>query len=829
MEFGLEAGQGEPGVLVQAANLRRVTSRLLASTILYSASVGLSSPTFAQQSAPTSAQSRAIQFSIAAQPLPAAINTFIRATGWQVGYSTRITDGLRSTAVSGSMPPAQALRTLLSGTGISVRFTGANTATLVSPSVAAGSLPDGAIQLDQIDVQGAGNPNSTMTPMPAYAGGQVATGGQLGMLGNRSVMNTPFNQTSYTQKTIHDQQARTLEDVLDNDPSVRPMAGAGSGFNAFFIRGFSFDGTDAGLNGLYGIAPTGSAINGMVERVEVLKGPTALLNGMPPLSSVGGAVNLVTKRAGDEPLTQLTTGFVPRGHGSVHLDVGRRFGEGNACGARFNGTLEGGETSIENNDFRLGQAALGLDCRTENFRVSADFIYQSQKLDGATRFVRFNTGVPVLQAPDASKSVVPSWWGVNSSSKLAMLNAEYDLTSNITAYAAVGALDNGSIQINGFPTVIDTSGNFLGSARAIDSYTRGISAQGGIRGNFDTGPVKHAVNINVSHLDREQGTGLLNGTAFSSNIYNPAFVPDQNLRPPAAKKSSALTLSSVGISDTLSILDERVQFTVGVRRQQVNSANFNTATGAQTAAYDSYAWSPAYAVLVKPLENVSLYANYIEGLQPGQVIGAGFSNEGQVFAPYQTKQFEAGVKVDWGRVTTTASFFQITQPSAITIPGTPLPSMSIDGENRNRGVELNAFGALTDDLRLLGGVMFIDGRQVSTANGLNDGKKAIGVPDVQVNFGAEWDTPFVKGLTLGGRVIYTSAQYVTPDNTQRIPGWTRFDLGARYTFEGPWNKPIVVRFDVRNVFDKNYWNSVNFGYVGLGAPRTFLLSTTFNF
>src|SRR5690606_3919590 len=53
-----------------------------------------------------------------------------------------------------------------------------------------------------------GNPAPTkaLGNLPAaYAGGQVATGGGLGMLGNRSAMDTPFSQTSYTAKTIQDQ------------------------------------------------------------------------------------------------------------------------------------------------------------------------------------------------------------------------------------------------------------------------------------------------------------------------------------------------------------------------------------------------------------------------------------------------------------------------------------------------------------------------------------------------------------------------------------------------------------------------------------------------
>lgn len=68
------------------------------------------------------------------------------------------------------------------------------------------------------------------SPAPAYAGGQVAQGGTLGLLGSTSVMNTPFSTVNYTSKLIEDQQARTAADTLINDSSVRSTTG-GNGFD----------------------------------------------------------------------------------------------------------------------------------------------------------------------------------------------------------------------------------------------------------------------------------------------------------------------------------------------------------------------------------------------------------------------------------------------------------------------------------------------------------------------------------------------------------------------------------------------------------------------
>jgi iron complex outermembrane receptor protein len=241
-------------------------------------------------------------------------------------------------------------------------------------------------------------------------------------------------------------------------------------------------------------------------------------------------------------------------------------------------------------------------------------------------------------------------------------------------------------------------------------------------------------------------------------------------------------------------------------------------------------WTPAYAIVVKPVENISLYANYIQGLQTPHVVGGAFTNVGTVFAPGVTTQTETGVKLDMGRLTTTMSLFEIEQPSIITVGVTPNASQQLNGRQRNRGAEINVFGEITPAIRVLGGVALIDGIQVNTPNGATDGRKAPGVAAINANIGAEWDTPFVRDLTLTGRVIYTAPQYVNVTNTLTLPEWTRVDIGARYTLTSPWNgKPIVIRANIENVFNKAYWASAYSGVITLAAPRTYLVSTTFNF
>lgn len=72
----------------------------------------------------------------------------------------------------------------------------------------------------------------------AYAGGQVARGGRLGLLGNKGVMDTPFATTNYTAQRLEDQQAVTLAEVLGSDPSTRFTGQIGGVTDSFYIRGF---------------------------------------------------------------------------------------------------------------------------------------------------------------------------------------------------------------------------------------------------------------------------------------------------------------------------------------------------------------------------------------------------------------------------------------------------------------------------------------------------------------------------------------------------------------------------------------------------------------
>ncbi|MCK1516318.1 TonB-dependent receptor [Bradyrhizobium sp. 190] len=693
-------------------------------------------------------------------------------------------------------------------------------------------------------------------PPAPYAGGQVATGGSLGLLGNRGVMDTPFNQTSYTAELIANQQARTIRDVLMNDPSVRVIQAAGGGADSLFVRGFYLDSGDYGLNGLYGIAPYYSIGANFIERVEVLKGPSAVLNGMTTGGTgvasggaVGGSVNLVTKHAPDIDITRLTSTYVSKSQFGGNIDVSRRYGEHKEWGVRLNSTYSNGNTPWNRQTDEFGNVHLGLDYRGENARLAVDLGYQADNLNPPMRFFNIPATTTLIPPPPkAGHNFQVPWAYYAPTDFFSTVKGEVDVNDWVTAYASFGYHDSNINYAYPSPNLSNVAPGALtsppGAFQLGGLWSRPfagketfetLAGETGIRANVDTGPVNHAFNINYSINDRTYNQKVWTRSASPLadiifwNLYtDPTNIPKPNFTTLSASQLTNVNITSVGVSDTMSLLNKRIQLTVGVRRQTAGSEVTNYLTpGLSRPETDMSVWTPAYALVLKPVENISLYANYIEGLQTPHVVGTGFTNIGTVFPPGQTKQAEAGVKIDTGRLTTTMSVFDITQPSIIAVGTVQL----LNGEQRNRGVELNVFGEITPAIRLLGGLALIDGKQVKTANnGATDGRTAVGVPAVTANIGAEWDTPFMRDLTLTGRVIYTSSQYVNVTNTLTLPEWTRVDIGARYTFTSPWNgKPIVIRANIENVFNEAYWASAYSGVITLAAPRTYLLSTTFNF
>lgn len=781
----------------------------------------ISAASFAVPAFAAVAEAKTIAFNVPAGALGDSLSFFARQSGITLTFDPTLVKGKTVGALKGEMTKEEGLHQLLKNTDLeSVTEDGIIVIKRIPVSNNGGVLPE-IVVTDSKGIPG--------ELSKRYAGGQVAKGGSMGLLGNKGFMDTPFNQTNYTSKTIEDIQARSLSDVLIVDPSVR-LSSARTNINEdFSIRGFAVTNSDVAINGMFGLAPFFRTPVESAERVEVLKGPSALLNGIPPSGNVGGNINLIPKRAGNDPLTRVTASYLSDSVFGGHVDIGRRFGENKEFGVRFNGAYRNGNTALDFQSLEESLGSLALDYRGERLRVSVDLMYQQQNIDRVTR--QFSAGATLAKIPRApdGRTNYPGFGYSNMKDRSEIIRGEYDVTDNVTVYGGYGTRSSRMDAVAGNPVLSNVNGNFEASPAwqlfNIDSR----SFEAGVRGKFNTGNIGHTVSIGATRVVQDQSIFFF--TAFpgrASNIYNPIYssTPSTDSITANITRYASTTLTSYAIADTLSFLDDRIQLTLGARHQNVETPSYQFGTGAEIGkAYNESAVTPVAGVVVKPWHNVSLYANYIQGLSQGaRAPVTDAVNPGKTYAPFKTEQKEVGVKIDWGRIATTVSLFEIERAVGTTFNNI----FSVNGEQRNRGLEFNVFGEIVDHVRLLGGLAYTEGKLTKTAGGLLDGNYAVAVPKTQVNLGAEWDTLFVPNLTLTARTIYTSTQYVDQTNKLELPSWTRYDLGARYKTVLQ-NKPVTFRANVENVFDKKYWGSSNAGFLFLGAPRTLLLSATVDF
>lgn len=664
----------------------------------------------------------------------------------------------------------------------------------------------------------------------AYAGDQVASGSRVGLLGDRDFMDTPFSTVSYTDTYIANRQAKDITDVIAaTDPTVFSNGVTGAWSENYAIRGFASSTSDTTIGGLFGMAGYYRTSPEMFERVEVLKGPSALLNGMPPGGSVGGSVNLVPKRAGARPLLRVTANAASDAQLGGHVDVGRRLGADQQFGIRFNAAYRDGDGAVRHQQKKVQLGALALDWRGQHARLSVDLFSTDDRIDGPARGVSLAPGVGIPSPPRPRILINPDWAYVQSRDKGAIVRGEYDLGEQTMAYAAVGTSRtdytyNGSISAQ----ILNPAGDFRTVIGQLAFDIKKQSADVGLHGRARTGTVGHRWAVNATHYAHDQndyGRRSVPGADWTTNLYHPVWGPAAPFVAPQISHTE-VRLGSIGVADTLSVADDRVQVTLGVRRQTVVSDTYNVATGLRTSRYDERATTPAAAVLFKASGKVSVYANYIEGLSQGTTAPMTAANAGDVFAPYKTEQRELGLKFDQGGFAHTFSVFQITRPSSYTDPVTNV--FSFGGEQRNRGADWGFFGAPTQGLRVLGGVAYVDPRLTRATGGVNQGRIATGVARQQAKLGLEWDLPTLQHVTVTANATAMSRQYISADNTLYVPGRTLFDLGARYatTLGG---RPLLLRASVTNVTNKAYWGMPLLSSLAVGAPRTALVSATLDF
>lgn len=451
-------------------------------------------------------------YAIPASQLGDALAQFAAASGVPLSFDPQILSGLSSKGLQGRYTIRAGFSRLLAGSGYELVEAGNGGYSL--RRVTAGE--SGVVTLAPVTVTGTAISPSDLPPV--YAGGQVARGGRVGLLGNRDVMDTPFSVTQYTSQLIEDQQAQNIGEVLVNDVSVRNSHSRGAAREEFNVRGFTLFNREVTFNGLSSITPhlAGALIG--IERVEVLKGPNAFLNGMAPSGSVGGGINLVPKRADEEPLNRVTLSYVSKSQLGTQADIARRFSEGR-FGVRVNGAYRNGDMPVNNNSEKLAATTIGLDYQGQGFRVEGDLMYQYRRTTGRAGLLF--PGPIEISAPDASTNFMPSWSYQRFNEWGGALRTEVDLAQKWTAFASIGGRksDINGVEVGG--ELLDEAGNLAVYSGVNDQFFRVLTGDTGLRGRFETGTLSHQAVLSGSFFDQKSGLLSAFGPDLESNIYRP--------------------------------------------------------------------------------------------------------------------------------------------------------------------------------------------------------------------------------------------------------------------------------------------------------------------
>ena len=696
----------------------------------------------------------------------------------------------------------------------------------------------------------------------------------LGVLGKANAFTAPITVVNYDEKALNNTEARTLVDaVAKKDASTWQFGGESNTLTGLYFRGYQLDARQFSVNGLAGMYGTQGTASVQVGSAQLIKGASTAVNGMDPEGAVSGSVNIETKKAADEGNRKIGLGWFSNNRAQGTFDLGQRFGENKEFGVRANGKLRHGDTprhgySEDNKEF-----ALNADYRGEKVRVAFDSIYAKRKTNGGRARMQDiqNLQGRLFDAPDGKTNLLPSWNWQNTVGQTNMLTFEWDAFDNAQITGGIGynkaryygTLISPTVCLNATSTCTDaqntnasgkvTARNYdynTGTARLTDQYFRTLSMNLSARGEFETGPVTHNWSTAFDRVIRQRATtrGLSAGSSSAKisasgdiaaqlDSFQPDYATDWES---SANLDANIKVNSLALSNTLGFADNKYRLTLGGRFQAVE---YTDKKAGQSG--DAKRFSPMFMAAWVPQPDLVVYGNYMEDLEPADIKTDDDGNT-TMSKPRVSRQFEVGVRKNWGNFVTTLNAFQIKRPGywrGSTTSKTDFAAYKAlggaagdeQGMERSRGIEFNTYANLLNNtLRPTLGLMYLQSTVKNYPNAADNLVNGVQVanPRVIAKAGVEWDTPFAKGLTLSSNVSYFGKSYQDTQKQYAFPSYTLVDVGARYKTKLGKNT-LTVSSSVENLFNKNYWQvqrgQYDRSFAVVGMPRTYWLKAELDF
>ncbi|MGR6981361.1 TonB-dependent receptor [Testudinibacter sp. P27/CKL/0425] len=661
------------------------------------------------------------------------------------------------------------------------------------------------------------------------ANGNLKDQVNLSLLGQQLAFTSPISVVNYDEKAFADQAPRNVVDAIAKaDASVMNFGGETNTLQGVYVRGLQLDARQFSVNGLAGLYSTYNSPTVAVSSAQLIKGASTATVGMDPEGSSGASINIETKRATDQPINKLGFTWFSNNRLQSSFDVGRRFGENNAWGIRINGKYRDGDTARMGYDERNKELALSVDYRGDKLRVGLDYLFTKRATNGGRARVQDiqNLDFVLPKASNGKINLIPHWSGQTTDDQTGMFIFEYDLTHSMMLSGGIGHMESRYYGSFGQIRMANPVGDYtIRQMRLMDYRTRTTSANLKLQGEFATGNVNHNWNMSFDNVvrSRDFDQSAVAPTSSRLNIYNPVFYPQ-----PAytglvqGNTDEKLTSRSLALADTLGLFDDKIRLTLGGRFQWIKQKDYRANLNAKSDRF-----SPMITMAWVPNPNLVLYTNYLEDLEPGFVD----DETGAMAKPIVSRQMELGVRKNWGEtLTTTLSVYQIRRPGVVRTTGNE------QGEERNRGVELNLYANLLGGtLRPQLGVTYNKGELIdypSYAGNIVTGTQ-VASPRIIAKAAVEWDTSFIKNLTLNAGLQYYGKSYQDSASKYVLPSYTTVDVGTKYQIKLNEKQTLTLRSAVENVFNEHYWQvqrgRYDRSFAVVGMPRTYWLNAEYSF
>ncbi len=642
------------------------------------------------------------------------------------------------------------------------------------------------------------------------------------------LQDVPQSITIIPQKLIEEQAAWNLRDALRNVSGIGIAAGEGGGAqgDSFTLRGFSTR-SDMYLDG---VRDQGSYFRDLfnLDSVEVLKGPSSFYFGR---GSTGGIINQVSKMPRLDPSYSGTFGMGSGLYVRGTVDVNQPVTDSIAF--RVNGMAQRADV-VERDDvegMRFGFApsiTFGLGRPTQ-----LTLSYLGQYEDNVPDY-----GHPYIfgEPPKIDRDTFFGFPDVDHErtfTNVGTVKFEHRFNEqlnfrNTMRYSLVNR-DAGVTppRIAGSPVPPSLTGVNVNRNRPNrETQETILSNQTDLVAKFDTWSFKHTLNSGV-----EISNETFDAKRWNKNAAGPTPILNPNNHAPllpatAPNFNSDVDATAFGIFAADQVkLNEYFEIVGGVRWDYFSAdVDDKLAANVDRSQIDKK-FSYRGGLIFHPWTNQSIYFSYGTSFNPSAE-ALSLSGTTDSVPPEENEMFEFGTKLQFfgGALNVQAALFRINKDNArVPNPVDPtLPNVT-DGKQRSQGFELSVAGRLFTGLNVFGSYTYLDTEQVKSTTPANVGKELQNVPKHSATFWTTYD--FLEKFQVGGGPTYVGSRYANADNTNRAPGYVRWDSTIAYNV----TPKLQLRLNALNLTNDHYYETTHPSHVIPGAGRTIIGSASFKF